>query len=77
MTQAKAKAKINQLEKALASFKKGILENPTDIERDDAIQRFEYSFELSWQTLKTVLEYIGIEDCKSPRKLCKQGLFKA
>ncbi len=76
MTQAKAKAKINQLEKALASFKKGILENPTDIERDGAIQRFEYSFELSWKTLKTVLEYLGIEDCKSPRKALQAGLIQ-
>ncbi|MCF6352435.1 MAG: nucleotidyltransferase substrate binding protein [Cyclobacteriaceae bacterium] len=76
MTLAKAKAKINQLEKALASFKKGILEKPSDIERDGAIQRFEYSFELSWKTLKTVLEYLGIEDCKSPRKALQAGLIQ-
>ncbi len=76
MTLALANAKINQLEKALASFKKGILENPSDIERDGAIQRFEYSFELSWKTLKTVLEYFGVEDCKSPRKALQAGLIQ-
>jgi len=76
MTIVKAKAKIAQLEKALASFEKGILENPTDIERDGAIQRFEYSFELSWKTLKTVLEYLGVEDCKSPRKALQAGLIQ-
>ncbi len=76
MTVAKANAKINQLEKALASFKKGILENPSAIERDGAIQRFEYSFELSWKTLKTVLEYLGVEDCKSPRKALQAGLIQ-
>ncbi|MCF6360401.1 MAG: nucleotidyltransferase substrate binding protein [Cyclobacteriaceae bacterium] len=76
MTLAKVKAKTDQLEKALTSFEKGILENPTDIERDGAIQRFEYSFELSWKTLKTVLEYLGIEDCKSPRKALQAGFIQ-
>ncbi len=76
MTLAKAKAKIEQLEKALISFEKGILENPTDIERDGAIQRFEYSFELSWKTLKTILEYLGVEDCKSPRKALQAGFIQ-
>ncbi len=76
MTLAKANAKINQLEKALASFKNGILESPSEIERDGAIQRFEYSFELSWKTLKTVLEYLGVEDCKSPRKALQAGFIQ-
>jgi nucleotidyltransferase substrate binding protein (TIGR01987 family) len=76
MVQAKATAKLVQLEKALASFRAGILDTPTDIERDGAIQRFEYSFELSWKTLKTVLEYLGVEDCKSPRKALQGALIQ-
>lgn len=31
------------------------LENPTDIERDAAIQRFEYSFEASWKAVRAYL----------------------
>ncbi len=76
MLREKAKSKINQLERALTSFQRGILVHPTDIERDGAIQRFEYSFELSWKTLKSVLEYLGIEDCKSPRKALQAGLIQ-
>jgi len=75
MTLAKAKAKLIQMEKGLESFKKGILDNPSEIERDGAIQRFEYSFELSWKPLKTVLEYLGVEDGKSPRKAFQAGLI--
>lgn len=71
-----AQAKLVQLEKALVSFKIGITANPTDLERDGAIQRFEYSFELSWKTLKTILEYLGVEDCKSPRKALQSGLIQ-
>jgi nucleotidyltransferase substrate binding protein (TIGR01987 family) len=76
MVQAKAKAKLVQLEKALVSFRTGILDTPTEIERDGAIQRFEYSFELSWKTLKTVLEYLGVENCKSPRKALQAALVQ-
>jgi len=76
MTATIALAKLKQLEKALASFRLGVIDNPSEIERDGAIQRFEYSFELSWKTLKTVLEYLGVEDCKSPRKALQAGLIQ-
>ncbi len=76
MTATKALAKLKQLEKALASFRLGVIDKPSEIERDGAIQRFEYSFELSWKTLKTVLEYLGVEDCKSPRKALQAGLIQ-
>jgi len=68
-------AKLIQLEKALASLKIGITDNPTDLERDGAIQRFEYSFDLSWKALKTVLQHLGVEDCKSPIKAFQAGLI--
>lgn len=76
MTREIAQAKLIQLKKALESFNIGILANPSEIERDGAIQRFEYSFELSWKTLKTVLEYLGVEDCKSPRRALQAGLIQ-
>ena len=66
---------LNQWQKALNNFKIAIIKNPSEIERDGAIQRFEYNFELAWKTLKTVLEYLGVEDCKSPRKALQSALI--
>jgi len=67
--------KINQWQKALNTFKVAIIKSPSDIERDGAIQRFEYNFELAWKTLKAVLEYLGVEDSKSPRKALQSALI--
>ncbi len=36
--------------------------------RDSAIQRFEFSFELLWKTLKTYLEENEGLECRSPRE---------
>ncbi len=67
--------KINQWQRALKTFQVALLKNPSDLERDGAIQRFEYNFELAWKTLKTALEYLGVEDCKSPRKALQSALI--
>jgi nucleotidyltransferase substrate binding protein (TIGR01987 family) len=51
---------LSSLEKALNSLKRGLVRSisaPEDEElRDACIQRFEYSFELSWKMLKRQLE---------------------
>ncbi len=44
---------FNQLERGLA------IEHPSDIEQQGIIQSFEFSFELSWKTLKDYLEAQG------------------
>ena len=43
-------------QKALDSLTKILKEKKTDIVRDATIQRFEYTFELSWKLLKRYLE---------------------
>lgn len=43
-----------------------------DIVRDAVIQRFEFSFELIWKTLKLYLEHQGHE-CGSPRAALKKA----
>jgi nucleotidyltransferase substrate binding protein (TIGR01987 family) len=50
-----------RLNKALESLKKGYKENPSELERDGIIQRFEYTLELCWKTSKKVLFSNGIE----------------
>jgi hypothetical protein len=47
-------AKIATFEQALKTFKDALLENPSQLERDGTIQRFEYCFDLAWKALKTL-----------------------
>lgn len=43
------------------------LELKEDIIIDGVIQRFEFTFELSWKLMKGFLEYAGITEIRSPR----------
>ena len=45
----------------------------SDLEQEGIIQRFEYTFELSWKTFKDYLEHSGIVlDEVSPRRVIKE-----
>jgi nucleotidyltransferase substrate binding protein (TIGR01987 family) len=61
--------KLATYEQALGTFKDALLEHPSQLERDGAIQRFEYCFDLSWKTLKRYLEKQGLIDLNSPRSV--------
>ncbi|RYY05753.1 MAG: nucleotidyltransferase [Sphingobacteriaceae bacterium] len=61
--------KLATFERALITFKAALLKNPSELERDGAIQRFEYCFDLSWKTLKRFLERRGIINLNSPRSV--------
>ena len=41
-------------------------ETMSDLEKEGVIQRFEYTFELSWKTLQDFLAYQGYVDVKGP-----------
>lgn len=60
-------SKLAAFEQALTTFKEALLENPSSLERDGAIQRFEYCFDLAWKTLKRFMENRGFGDLNSPR----------
>lgn len=51
-----------------------------DIVYDGVIQRFEFTFELSWKLMKMFLEYMGISKLRSPRATIREayayGLIK-
>ena len=50
----------------------GEVEDLNDLEKEGVIQRFEYTFELSWNTLKDRLEYDGvIMDSFTPRNVIR------
>lgn len=44
-----------------------------DIVYDGVIQRFEFTFELSWKLMKMFLEYAGITEIKSPRSAIREA----
>ena len=69
---------ISSLIKAIGTFKKGLKSAKTELERDGVIQRFEFTYELVWKTLKRILKFKGLE-FSSPRDVfresAKQGLI--
>lgn len=47
--------------------------NANEIAIDGTIQRFEFTLELFWKTLKRLLEYGGINDARNPRAVLKRA----
>ena len=65
--------KIEQFNRALKSLEALIHEKKTSIIRDASIQRFEYSVETFWKTLKIYLrEYKGI-DAPTPKDAVRKA----
>ena len=63
---------LENLNNALDRLSEAIKTAKTDLEIDGTIQRFEFSFELFWKTLKLVLKYYGVE-CNNPRTCIKEA----
>ncbi len=62
------------LRRALAALMSALaIEDPSDLMRDGAIQRFEYTYELCWKMMKRHLEWNGTID---PYKLSKKDIFR-
>lgn len=62
------------LENALTSLKSALVPPPkNDRERDGAIQRFGYTFELAWKLAKRVLAKNGI-DSASPKAVIRGSI---
>ena len=57
---------ISSLLKARQTFKQALQEANSPLTLDGTIQRFGYSFELAWKTLKRILKFNGIT-VNSPR----------
>lgn len=63
---------IEPLLKAFAKFSKGLAGVTDELHRDGVIQRFEFTYELAWKTLKRVLALKGIE-ANSPRDVFREA----
>ena len=71
------KQRFNNLTLAFDKLESAVnnVEKLSLLEKEGMIQRFEYTFELSWKTLKDYLESVGVE-AKFPRDTIKEA-FKS
>jgi len=63
---------IKNLKKANQRLKEVTKLKLTKIHRDATIQRFEFTFELSWKTLQEYIKDQGFE-CNSPKSCIREG----
>jgi nucleotidyltransferase substrate binding protein (TIGR01987 family) len=73
MNSEKLKRNLIYLEKALNRFKEALQEPESTIVLDATIQRFEFTYELMWKTLKNFLEDIHGIRVVSPRQVFKEA----
>jgi nucleotidyltransferase substrate binding protein (TIGR01987 family) len=64
--------RIDKFQRALNRLKEAVQRAEDELDRDGVIQRFEFTFELLWKTLKAILNYQGVE-CYSPRDCIKKA----
>jgi nucleotidyltransferase substrate binding protein (TIGR01987 family) len=73
------KLSLEKLNKAVKKLDEGVKMSKDQLDRDGVIQRFEFTFELSWKTLRLFLIDQGIIT-KSPKDALKEafkyGLIK-
>lgn len=71
------KQRFMNYKKALNQLSEGLeVENPTELEKEGIIQRFEYTFDLAWKTLKDYLQYQGYQDITGSRDTFREA-FKS
>lgn len=69
----KIQSQILLLEKAYKTLDEAMsLENYSTLEQDWTIQRFEYTIELSWKTLKKILDYEEQDSKLFPKEIFKE-----
>jgi nucleotidyltransferase substrate binding protein (TIGR01987 family) len=68
------KQRFQNLEKAFRQLSEAIeiVNSLSSLEKEGLVQRFEYTFELAWKTLKDYLESQNVE-VKFPREVIKAG----
>ena len=71
----KSSSKLHNFTKAVAKLKEGLnqYDNTNELQRDGIIQRFEFSFELAWKTLKEIFEEEGLIGLNSPKMVLKEA----
>lgn len=67
--------KLENYKKALTRLSEGIekLDKTDDLQMDGLIQRFEFTFELAWKTLKAIFEEEGLIGMNSPKTVLREA----
>ena len=74
MGMEKLQNKLINYSKAVDRLKESLKRDETDdIVLDAVIQRFEFTYELSWKLLKEYLSYNGLTDVRTPREAFKEA----
>lgn len=73
MSKEKVKQSMQNLEKALARLEEALsIDKPDSVHVDGTIQRFEFTLELFWKTLKRQLEVEGVQ-VDTPKNTLKEA----
>ena len=67
------KINFSPLKKAVSSLEDILQQKMDEYRRDGAIQRFEYTFEMSWKMMQRVLKELGVE-AGSPKQVFRAAL---
>ena len=69
------RAKLANFNKAMDRLREGSMkmEALDDLARDGVIQRFEFTFELAWKTLKSCFEEEGLMGLNSPKLVLREA----
>lgn len=66
--------RFSNYSKALNQLTEGLtIEDPSDLEKEGIIQRFEYTFDLAWKTLKDYLKLQGYTDITGSRDTFREA----
>lgn len=77
MVEERFQERFAELRKAFARLEEALAVPVTDtVIMDGVIQRFEFTFELTWKTLKLLLDHKGLATVAAPRDVL-QGSFSA
>lgn len=68
----KLESLIKNLKQANQKLAEAVKAKPTSMNKDATIQRFEFTFELSWKTVQAYIIKQGF-DCKSPRNCFRKA----
>jgi nucleotidyltransferase substrate binding protein (TIGR01987 family) len=69
------KQKFENYKNALNRLNDGIMkfDQTNDLVRDGLIQRFEFTFELAWKTLKAIFDEEGLTGLNSPKTVLREA----
>ncbi|MDO8464595.1 MAG: HI0074 family nucleotidyltransferase substrate-binding subunit [Gallionella sp.] len=69
----KQEAQLAQFKKALARLNEALAAPKSDIVRDSAIQRFEFTIDMAWKLVKTCLEEKYGVVCQAPKECFREA----